>query len=41
MRIYNDTMTVRQLTDLVVFLQPHYKVIAPNYEYRRYGFRGR
>jgi len=38
MLVYNDVMTVRQLTDLVVFLQPHYKVIVPNYEYRRYRF---
>ncbi len=38
MRIYNDVMTVRQLTDLVMFVQPHYKVVVPNYEYRRYRF---
>jgi len=36
MRIYNDVMTVQQLTDLVVFLQPHYKVVVPEYVYRRY-----
>ena len=36
MTVYNDVMTVRQLTDLVVFLQPHYNVIAPEYRYRRY-----
>jgi len=36
MRVYNDVMTVRQLTDLVVFLQPHYGVVVPNYQYRRY-----
>ena len=38
MRVYNDVMTVKQLTDLVVFLQPHYKVVVPKYEYRRYRF---
>lgn len=36
MRVYNDVMTVKQLTDLVVFLQPHYKVVVPDYVYRRY-----
>ena len=36
MYVYNDIMTVRQLTNLVVFLQPHYEVIPPNYQYRRY-----
>lgn len=28
MRLYNDEMTVTQLTDLVTFLQAHYKVRA-------------
>jgi len=36
MTVYNDVMTVGQLTDLVVFLQPHYNVIAPQYRYRSY-----
>ncbi|NCF73889.1 MAG: cytochrome C [Gammaproteobacteria bacterium] len=36
MRVYNDVMTVKQLTDLVVFLQPKYEVVVPNYQYRRY-----
>jgi mono/diheme cytochrome c family protein len=36
MEVYNDVMTVRQLTDLVVFLQPHYDVLVPKYEYRGY-----
>ena len=36
MRVYNDVMTVKQLTDLVVFLQPNYEVVVPNYQYRRY-----
>jgi hypothetical protein len=26
---YNREMTVQQMADLVRFLQPHYKVIAP------------
>ena len=38
MLIYNDVMTVRQLTDIVVYLQPHYEVVVPNYAYRRYRF---
>jgi mono/diheme cytochrome c family protein len=33
---YNDHMTVQQLVDLVSFLQPHYKVVPPNYEYVPY-----
>jgi hypothetical protein len=28
MRVYNDEMTVTQLTDLVAFLQSHYKIEA-------------
>ena len=28
MRLYNDEMTVTQLTDLVTFLQSHYDVRA-------------
>ena len=36
MRIYNDVMTVQQLTDLVVFLQPHYEVVVPVYVYKAY-----
>lgn len=38
MAVYNDVMTVRQLTDIVVYLQPHYEVVVPNYQYRRYRF---
>lgn len=34
---YNDVMTVRQLTNLVAFLQQHYQRIErPRYQYRRY-----
>jgi mono/diheme cytochrome c family protein len=36
MYIYNEYMTVQELTDLVRFLQPHYKVVTPDYSYRRY-----
>lgn len=36
MHIYNDYMTVAELTDLVAFLQPHYKVVVPEYNYRVY-----
>ncbi len=36
MYFYNDYMTVQELTDLVVFLQPHYDVIAPTYHYPNY-----
>lgn len=32
MRSVNDEMTVRQLVDLVVFLQPHYRQLNPLYE---------
>ncbi len=33
---YNDFMTVQELTDLVMFLQPHYDVIVPAHNYRVY-----
>ena len=33
MRNYNEFMTVQQLTDLVMFLQPHYRVVIPQYVY--------
>ena len=36
MYIYNDYMTVQELTDLVRFLQPHYNVEPPRYQYRIY-----
>jgi sulfur-oxidizing protein SoxX len=36
MYIYNDYMTVQELTDLVRFLQPHYDIAAPRYQYRIY-----
>lgn len=36
MYIYNGYMTVQELIDLVMFLQPHYEVIPPNFNYRIY-----
>lgn len=36
MYVYNRHMTVQELIDLVMFLQPHYDVIAPSFEYRVY-----
>ncbi|MGI9236353.1 MAG: cytochrome C [Woeseiaceae bacterium] len=36
MYVYNDHMTVTELTDIVMFLQPHYKVVAPNFSYPVY-----
>jgi mono/diheme cytochrome c family protein len=36
MYVYNDYMTVQELTDLVMFLQPFYDVIPPQFDYRIY-----
>lgn len=36
MYVYNDYMTVQELTDLVMFLQPHYDVKRPEFDYRVY-----
>ena len=36
MPVYNGYMTVQELTDIVAFLQPHYDVYVPQYEYRIY-----
>lgn len=33
---YNGYMTVQELTDIVMFLQPHYDVIVPEFHYRVY-----
>ena len=38
MAIYNDHMTVQQLVDLVMFLQPTYEVVPPDYRYRTYNY---
>jgi len=35
---YNYLMTVQQLVDLVAFLQPHYQVVIPQYDYPLYHF---
>jgi hypothetical protein len=41
MTSYNDVLTVTQLTDLVAFLDAHYKTAdRPDYEYRAYPRRG-
>ena len=36
MPVYNDYMTVQELIDIVMYLQPHYEVYVPSYEYRVY-----
>ena len=36
MYVYNQHMTVQELVDLVMFLQPKYDVIVPQYRYRIY-----
>lgn len=36
MYIYNDYMTISELTDLIMFLQPHYDVVVPEFNYRIY-----
>ena len=33
---YNDFMTVRELTDIVMYLQPLYDVVVPEYKYPTY-----
>ena len=36
MRIYNEYMTVQELIDIVMFLQPQYEIVTPQYRYRVY-----
>jgi L-cysteine S-thiosulfotransferase len=36
MPVYNGYMTVQELIDIVMFLQPHYEVVVPPYDYRIY-----
>jgi mono/diheme cytochrome c family protein len=36
MPVYNGFMTVQELIDIVMFLQPYYEVYVPKYEYRVY-----
>ena len=38
MYVYNQYMTVQELTDLVMFLQPHYEVEPPVYKYPTYPY---
>lgn len=35
---YNETMTVRQMSDLVVFLHGHYKKYVPSYDQEMYRY---
>jgi len=36
MYFYNDYMTVQELTDLVMYLQPFYDVVPPQFRYQVY-----
>lgn len=36
MYIYNQHMTVQELIDIVMFLQPHYDVVVPEFRYPIY-----
>jgi sulfur-oxidizing protein SoxX len=36
MYVYNRHMTVQELIDIVMFLQPHYDVMVPAFNYRNY-----
>ena len=36
MYVYNSHMTVQELIDIVMFLQPHYDVIRPEFQYPMY-----
>ena len=36
MYVYNRYMTVQELIDLVMFLQPHYDVVVPTFKYPIY-----
>jgi len=36
MYVYNGYMTVQELIDLVAYLQPHYEVVVPAFQYRVY-----
>ena len=39
MPVYNGFMTVQELIDIVMFLQPHYDVFVPRHDYRVYPYR--
>lgn len=36
MHVYNEHMTVQELIDIVMYLQPMYEVVVPDYHYRIY-----
>ena len=36
MYVYNGFMTVQELIDIVMFLQPHYDLVIPDFHYRVY-----
>lgn len=36
MYVYNGYMTVQELIDVVMYLQPHYEVVVPEFYYRVY-----
>jgi len=36
MYVYNDYMTVQELIDIVMYLQPQYDLIVPEFHYRQY-----
>lgn len=36
MYVYNSYMTIQELTDIVMYLQPQYDVVVPEYNYRIY-----
>jgi len=36
MHVYNQHMTVQELIDIVMFLQPHYDVVVPTFRYPVY-----
>ena len=36
MYVYNGYMTVQELIDIVMYLQPHYDVVVPEFHYRVY-----
>ncbi len=36
MYVYNSYMTIQELTDIVMYLQPKYEVVVPEYNYRIY-----
>jgi hypothetical protein len=36
MYVYNQFMTVQELIDIVMFLQPYYNVVVPEFRYPVY-----